>query len=334
MTPLTQITASAARPIPWHHLSWAVWRRHRTALMSALTALALVAIYLIAEGLQLRSEYDHYLDCSPAGTQNCQQLWDAFRRDHGESGLLGPALLFLPPFVGILTGASILGRELETGTFRYAWTQGIGRMRWAIAMLVSGALGVIIIMAVFGLLMLWHNQPLTDSGASSVLAPLVFPMTGLAPAGWALLCFALAALAGLVFARVVPAIVVSLAAWFGLAYLASNSLRPIYQQTATGNVDDLSQVGHLIDVTWLVDGVRASDAQVSTILQAIDAQIHQFGRGVDIARFLVEHGYEQVATYYPASQFWNMQLIETSWLTVAAFALLGATLWLVKRHPQ
>lgn len=334
MTPLIEIPAPPVRPVPWFRLSWAMWRRHRTALLSALTVLALVAVYLIVEGLQLRSEYEHYLNCSPAGSPGCQQLWDAFRRDRGESGLLGPFLLFLPPFVGILADASILGRELETGTFRYAWTQGLGRMRWTIAMLGSGALGVAVIMAGFGALMLWHNQPLTDSGVSSALAPLVFPVTGLAPAGWALLGFALAALAGLVCARVVPAIVVSLAAWFGLAYLAANSLRPSYRQPVTGSIDGLADGDQLIDVTWFVDGVRASDAQVSTILQGIDTQIQQAGQAADIGRYLVEHGYEQVATYYPASQYWSMQLIETGWLTVTAIALLGATLWLLKRRPR
>ena len=32
--------------------------------------------------------------------------------------------------------AAVLARELETGTFRYAWTQGFGRRRWALAKLV------------------------------------------------------------------------------------------------------------------------------------------------------------------------------------------------------
>ena len=41
-----------------------------------------------------------------------------------------------PALLGAFTGPAVLARELETGTFRYAWTQGIGRSRWTIAKLV------------------------------------------------------------------------------------------------------------------------------------------------------------------------------------------------------
>lgn len=40
-----------------------------------------------------------------------------------------------PALIGAFTGPAVMARELETGTFRYAWTQGIGRARWTIAKL-------------------------------------------------------------------------------------------------------------------------------------------------------------------------------------------------------
>ena len=44
-------------------------------------------------------------------------------------------LQLLPALIGAFAGAPILAREMETGTFRYAWTQGFGRTRWIIAKL-------------------------------------------------------------------------------------------------------------------------------------------------------------------------------------------------------
>ena len=88
----------------------------------------------------------------------------------------------------------MLARELESGTFRYAWTQAVGRMRWAVAALVPRRLGVAVIMAAFGAVVTWHNQPLVEAGITPRLHTTVFPVTGLAGAGWALAGFALGVL--------------------------------------------------------------------------------------------------------------------------------------------
>ena len=51
--------------------------------------------------------------------------------------LLPLLLQAVPALIGAFLGAPVLARELETGTFRYAWTQGFGRWRWTLAKLVS-----------------------------------------------------------------------------------------------------------------------------------------------------------------------------------------------------
>src|SRR5689334_4498281 len=55
------------------------------------------------------------------------------------------------PDRGVL-GAPVLSRELETGTFRYAWTQGFGRWRWTLAKLVPLAVLLVTATAAFGVL--------------------------------------------------------------------------------------------------------------------------------------------------------------------------------------
>ncbi len=51
------------------------------------------------------------------------------------------SLMFaVPVLLGAFAGAPLLSRELDSGTFRFAWTQGAGRTRWAVSTLVVPAL--------------------------------------------------------------------------------------------------------------------------------------------------------------------------------------------------
>ena len=45
-------------------------------------------------------------------------------------------LEFIPGLLGMFLGAPLVARELESGTFRFAWTQGTPRLRWITVKLV------------------------------------------------------------------------------------------------------------------------------------------------------------------------------------------------------
>jgi hypothetical protein len=64
---------------------------------------------------------------------------------------------------GVRRGAGA-GPELETGIFRYAWTQGFGRWRWALAKLVALAVVMAAATAAFGVLVSWYFQPYSSTG--------------------------------------------------------------------------------------------------------------------------------------------------------------------------
>ena len=76
----------------------------------------------------------------------------------------------MPALIGAFVGAPVLARELETGTFRFAWTQGFGRWRWTLAKLV--ALGVVVAAAAGALsvLLSWYYQPYFATG-NQTLSP-------------------------------------------------------------------------------------------------------------------------------------------------------------------
>jgi hypothetical protein len=345
VTAIAATRAASARAVPWARLGWVVWRRYRTMLAATIAVLALIAVYLVINGERMRSSYHAFTSCRPVDTAACQYKFQMFHDSYGSTGLIGVMLMFLPGIVGAFVGAPLLARELETGTFRYAWTQGVGRMRWATAVLMSGAVGVGVIMAAFGALISWHNQPLLDSGITPRLHTTVFPETGIAAAGWTLAGFALGVLAGLLWRRVVPAIVTAFAAWFGLAYLGAtyrlHYLRPLTSTSLDRQPKDLS-----INHWWTKAGVRISNDQVNAALGAVGAQFNSSGgkvtaapsrsasgNNVDPVQYLLQHGYTQVTSYQPDSRYWALQSIEFGWLIALAVLLLGMAFWLLRRRP-
>ena len=110
----------------------------------------------------------------------------------------------VPPLIGAFTGAPVLARELETGTFRYAWTQAFGRWRWALAKLVLLAVAVAAAAGAFSVLFSWYNQPFIAAGYEIPFSTRVFDLHGVAFAAWTLAAFAIGVLAGMLIRRVVP----------------------------------------------------------------------------------------------------------------------------------
>jgi hypothetical protein len=50
-------------------------------------------------------------------------------------------VLAAPVLLAMFAGPPVVARELENSTYRYAWTQGVGRVRWTVAKLaILGAL--------------------------------------------------------------------------------------------------------------------------------------------------------------------------------------------------
>lgn len=339
MTTLVSAPAVSVRPVRWQRLAWVAWRRYRITLVGVLVVVALLAVDLVYSGHQIRTAYAQLMACTPADSARCRFLDGEFQNRFGNPGFLGPVLLFLPGLLGVFAGAPIIARELESGTFRYAWTQGVGRTRWAVALLVPGAVGGAAIVGAFGMLVSWQREPLIDYGIGDRLQPAVFSSTGVAAAAWTLMAFALGTLAGVLWRRVVPALATAFAAWFGLAFVAAEQLRNRYLPAL--HTTSLHEPRHALVISqwWTRGGVRVDNAEVNRILESYGAQVsdhsvkvHVSPGGVDPIQALVQQGYRQVTAYQPDSRYWTFQWIESGGLVVLSLALLGLTLWLLRRR--
>ena len=332
------------RPLPWRRMAWVTWRQHRAALAGAYALFAAAAVYLLIAGLQLHHAYAAVAACRPAGSPACQQAAGNFLNAYLPG--VGPALGLLqiiPALIGAFAGAPVLARELEAGTFRYAWTQGFGRARWTVAKLVPLAVAVTGAAAAFSALASWYIQPIFAAGDDNgPLYPTIFDLRGVALAAWTLAAFAIGALAGVLIRRVIPAMFATIAVYAGLAFVTGAFLRPRYEAALVTTNPVISFHGRwVISQLWMRAGHPASVSMINQALRPVDIQAvtpGQFEPGpatppsVDPVRYLVQHGYARVTLYQPDGRFWPFQWIEGGWLLALSLLLIGATIWLVRRR--
>jgi ABC-type transport system involved in multi-copper enzyme maturation permease subunit len=334
------------RPLPWRRMAGVTWRQHRFALVGMVALLGALAVWLWIAGSSLHSAYATAVACRPAATPACADVDLTFdgMDDFLSNGII---LQVLPVLIGAFVGAPLLARELETGTFRYAWTQGFGRWRWALAKLVTLALVVTVAAEMFSLLLSWYYQPYFTVGNQALglteLSPFntgVFDLRGVTFAAWTLAAFSIGALAGMLIRRVVPAIAATIAVYAGLAFAAGGFLRDHYLTpllTTNLNVPESAQI---ISQWWTKGGTTLSQ---STMHQVFESTLNQLAPVVtslaqkqqaylSMLRYLTHHGYTQWTSYQPASRFWPFQWIEGGWLLALSLLLLAATVWLVRRR--
>ncbi|HZR49434.1 MAG TPA: ABC transporter permease subunit [Streptosporangiaceae bacterium] len=330
-----------SRPLPWRRMAGVTWRQHRIMLAGVVVLLGAVAVWLWTAGMPLHQAYAAAVACHPASSTACQNLAGTFSQlatsdfmgNHGPGGIL---VQLVPVLIGAFAGAPVLARELETGTFRYAWTQGFGRWRWALAKLVLLAIVLAAATAATGVVVSWYFQP--ESGTLYQTSPLVtlFGLREVTFPGWTLAAFAIGALAGMLIRRVVPAIVATLAAYAGLAFAAAGFLREHYLTpvATTGYVNPGTSTAWVISQWSTKDGTFAfSGNPPGSLVNRFCSSLSPDKTGPQgFAPCLAQHGYTQWISYQPASRFWAFQWIEGGWLLALAALLIAATIWLVHRR--
>jgi len=336
---------ASLRPLPWRRMAWVTWRQHRFALIGLAALLGALAACLWIVGLQVHHAYTAATACRPTSSIVCEGLISRF---DGIDNVLsnGYVLQAVPALIGAFVGAPVLARELETGTFRHAWTQGFGRWRWTLAKLVALAVVVAAAAGALSVLLSWYYQPffrpyfagnpMSLTTESSPLAPGLFALRGVAFAAWTLAAFAIGGLAGMLIRRVVPAILATLAAYAGLAFAAGSYLRQHYLTALLTSKLNVPASAWIISQRWTTKGGRpVSLATLSQVLRQGGPQVAGKGgvpQSLASWQYLVQHGYTQWTTYQPASRFWTFQWIEGSWLLALSLLLIAATVWLVHRR--
>lgn len=274
-----------------------------------------------------------------------------------------------PPLLGVFWGAPLLARELETGTYRLAWTQGVTRSRWLLTKLAVGAAATGAVAGVLTLTITWWYRSLDHVGTNPYA---VFDRRDIAPIGYALFAFAAGALLGAVIRRTVPAMAATLVGYVAARLATASWVRPHLLAPLHMSVSLLNagQLGFLLDKgsatlvatgsgpanSWTLSSYiadRAGHAVTSSTLAtfvrthcpAVAAPPPPAGAlgghasaspgphsAFDACQAQAAHLYHLVVTYEPASRYWTLQWMETGvFLGLALACVAGCYYWVTRR---
>jgi hypothetical protein len=339
-------------------MTWLVWRQHRQQALFALLGLVALAAFLVPTGLRMHDEFrdSGLADCLPATArvefvranpgpdqasdpvQACQDLARQFANRHGILGTIGVLLWFLPLFAGLFWGAPLVAREVEHGTHRLVWTQGVSRLRWAVVKfgLVGG--GVVLVAACYTLLVTWWRAPMdqTTGRTSGRFAYGLFDLAGLVPIGYALFAVALGVLAGALTRGTQTAMTVTLVGFLATRLAVELLARAHYLAPERRTFPVVGTVSpNQLTGDWVVSagiysaqGIRLSGGTFGSFSNTVcppppsaDACLAEFAADA-----------YNLELFHPADRFWLFQGIETALFVALAVLLLLAAIRVIRRR--
>ncbi len=336
---------------------WLTWRQLRAQAAVVLGAAAAFALVLAVTGPGLA-------DLRKTSGSSFLELVAVERADRSLYFTGVVVLILLPAVIGAFWGAPLIARELETGTHRLAWSQGVTRNRWLLVKIGLTGLAAIAATGLLSLAVTWWSDPVDsaiNSGSNGFgaarLTPVMFDARGVVPLGYAAFAFAAGVTAGAVIRRTVPAMAVTLVVFAAVQLAVPQWVRPhlIPPTTATiaitaDNMHGLQRTGGpngpirvMVDSTepgsWLLSsytvdsaGQRVLDLPtwVSDCMVPPGKSASGTSQQACFDR-LAQAGYQQQLTYQPASRFWALQWLETAVYLALALALSGFTFWWLRR---
>jgi hypothetical protein len=341
---------------------WLAWRQFRAAAVTTAAALVALALTFAISRPRLADELSGTLSScraaeagprppgSPTPSGVCSGALQEFFDGHRPAFLLVTALvLAVPALVGLFWGAPLVAREIEAGTHRLVWNQGVTRRRWLAVKLGLVGLGALVAAGLASLAAGWWAGPIDTAAAHDLprVAPLVFAARGVAPIAYAAFAFTLGVATGMLVRRSVPAMAITLVVFVAVQLAVPALLRPhllppvvstielgtdnpegfqVQRQGPRGVSVEAGDSGAWLLSTRMVDGdgrtVEAADLAVtpgpcgSSGPQAPDRCLAEMNR----------RGYRIEVTYQPASRFWPLQWAEAGLYAALALGLTAVCL--------
>ncbi len=188
-------------------------RLHRFEVLTfvPLAALGVVAAFVVAARLDGLRFDPSCIDSTgmSAPSAACEAAMNRFySMVNDEAGKVSLLTTLVPLLAGLLLGVPVVGRELERGTTRLAWSLSPSRGRWFLQRLLPVALFVAISAYLLGVAadrLLGASMPEIDPANAFVQ----FGLRGVLVAARAVFVFGLAVLVGAAMGRALPALMVA-----------------------------------------------------------------------------------------------------------------------------
>ena len=343
------------------------WLQSRTQTAVAIAALAMIALTLALTGPHLAHLYGTLIaPCIGDGSCSPTTL-GLFQRNHRLlRGWLSIGITVIPGLIGVFWGAPLVARELESGTFRLAWTQSVSRTRWITIKLAITLLISMVVVGLMSFMITWWAHPL-DRVRNDVFS--TFDVRDIVPIGYAAFGFVLGVTFGVVIRRTLPAMA-SVVVVFTAARVAMNQwlrprlIAPLHLVAALdpesigfGRSNDgpanLQPGGPNIPNAWIyskhiVDSAGHAltpEALASTCPSLNDAlPPPPSGDGVrtqvptqvknSLQDCITKVGakYHEVVAYQPGSRYWAFQWYELAIFLGASAVLAAACIWWIRRR--
>lgn len=306
---------------------WVDVRLHRTALW---TGLGLVVLAAVLTGYFRWAAATYPCGAGPCenaflGFESAQDLLNEFMRKSSMG------MLLIPLLIGAFVAGPMVGRELESGLHRLAWSQSVTPARWLASKLtVAASLGVAGTLALMGVFQL---------GASGILGRWnlswsergVYETTGPALIAYSLLAVAVGALAGLLVRRTLLAMsltgLVTGGVLLGLGNLRWH-LFPVDTVSGPASGRSTGYTMHDVPVDSLIMdmGVHNAAGERFVTGQCSPEQMADFPCPTDTR---ITGWYADI---HPHSHFWYVQLIETAIVLALVAAATYAAFRVLKRR--
>jgi hypothetical protein len=314
-------------------MAWVTWRQNRIQLLTGGGILIAVALLAFATGPAIRAAYDHQglSACLPPVTRSgCDIIVRHFQSEHSSVVLVARYLVFLPALIAVFVGAPLLARELEHGTYRLAWTQGVTRRRWLLSQTLLLGLATVLGALALSAIVMWWRLPFDR--IEGRMTPSRFELEGVVVPAYALFALALGVFSGALLRRTVPAMTAALAAFVAIRLAVANFLRPRYLAPEHATATGLTPNTHAHD--WVLSNslVDAVGRQISATRENI-AIVHARNAGIDAQEYLLSLGWKRAVSFQPGDRFWTFQLIESAIFVGLAGAIVLLTLRLIERSP-
>ncbi|MGN6474947.1 MAG: hypothetical protein ACTHK4_15030 [Mycobacteriales bacterium] len=341
------------------------WLQTRTQTLVAAGLLAALAVAAAITGIHL-SHLFHSLvaSCKVDCSLSSQQF---LSHDHFMNNLLDILARAVPALVGIFWGAPLFTRDLESGTYRMAWTQTVTRARWTSTKIALGAVATLLLSGLLTLTITWWYRALDPVASNRYM---VFDRRDIVPIAYALFAFAAGAVLGVIIRRTVPAMAAALGVFVFARVAVQTWVRPHllrstthFESLANGNQFGIaSNNGSVTAVVASGDGppnswtlashIYTQAGRPATLAQRVNfvrthcpdlsnAPSPPNGHALtavpvpsDGQTCLNEaaHTFKLAVTYLPSHSYWPLQWLESGiFIGLAALCSVGCFWWVTHR---
>jgi len=251
-------------------------------------------------------------------------------------------MLILPAVLGIFIGAPLVARELESGTFRFVWVQGVTRTRWFVAKVAALAVATVVAAAALSVIISWALAPLIRvegillmPSLNSLTTPL-FDLTGVVLIASSVFALSIGVLAGTLARTSVLAMLLTLVAFAAVA-VPLDMYRPHFLQpeTATAAIQggSNSNLPAVPPGSWVLKmGFVDAQGRWYDLLSEAAGACLPIDSSAAFDRCISNLGLSTYVEYQPPDRFWHLQVAQAATYGGLSLVALMAAWWIVRRR--